>query len=281
MKRLKVDKEEIGEKKKIKSTCTTTGSDSVESDNTVLKSQPKISKFFKSTTIKKNNDIIKTEDKNKVEPSTLSSSKKNNVEYKKETLIKDDNGAYVYYIPKFLNSKESKTLFQLLLKNSNFTKDIYTIHGKTVESPRLVASYSDSSDITYHYTGMTRIPQLWFKELLELKERIENYTGEVFNFALVNKYENGDDYIGWHADKVKDFAEGASIASISLGCTRTFQFREMKQKKGMFCSKDLVDGSLVVMNDKTQLYYKHCIPKRANIHSVRLNITFRNIKPIN
>ena len=43
----------------------------------------------------------------------------------------------------------------------------------------------------------------WTKELLELKEIIENKTGEKFNSCLLNLYHNGDEGMAWHSDGEK------------------------------------------------------------------------------
>ena len=57
-------------------------------------------------------------------------------------------------------------------------------------------------DYTYSKTTKSALP--WTKELLELKEIIENKTGEKFNSCLLNLYHNGDEGMAWHSDGEKD-----------------------------------------------------------------------------
>lgn len=56
----------------------------------------------------------------------------------------------------------------------------------------------------YTYSKITKSALPWTKELLELKEIIENKTGEKFNSCLLNLYHNGDEGMAWHSDGEKD-----------------------------------------------------------------------------
>ncbi|EFC48552.1 predicted protein [Naegleria gruberi] len=191
-------------------------------------------------------------------------------------------GVQVQYFERFLHAHFASILFKKFNESMDlFTKDQLVIHGKHIEAPRKTLSYSDSN-IVYSYSGMQRSSIPWFPELLKLKTLIQEKTGEVFNYALVNVYDNGNDYIGWHSDKTKDLVENSSIVSLTLGETRPFQFKpsEGKQKNSdkSIITKYLPNGSMIIMNWNTQFYYKHCLPKRKNISKQRINITFRHVK---
>ena len=180
-------------------------------------------------------------------------------------LINDkNNGTQVTFVPDYVSKQDSKVLFDKLLTTCNWKTKDYHYAGKTVTSPRMFASISSSS--------------YWVPELLELKKRVEEYTGEVFNFAFINKYEGGKDSIMWHADLEKGLRLGVPIVSISLGQARDFQFRSSKNKNGDIITQNLTDGSMVIMNYETQFHYQHCLPKRKGITGTRINITFRNYK---
>ncbi|KAG2378807.1 hypothetical protein C9374_007955 [Naegleria lovaniensis] len=192
-----------------------------------------------------------------------------------ETFLINDKitGTQVKHISNFVSPRDSKILFNKLLEMCKFQTKDYNFGGKVVTSPR-------------KYTFLTKeSPQFYIPELVQLKERVEKYTGEVFNGVLVNRYDNGQDSIMWHADKEKSLNQGCSIVSISLGQARDFQFRPRKdvavydqiKSMGVLTTK-LEDGAMVIMNDKTQLYYEHCVPKRKNVHGMRINLTFRNSK---
>lgn len=187
----------------------------------------------------------------------------------------DMDGALVEYYPRFMTKSESKTLFDALMKSADWQRDTFKFMGKESLSPRLVSAFGEKG-LEYYYTGQTRIAQEWIPELQSLKEKIEQHTGEQFNYVLVNRYDNGQNYIGWHSDKRTNLTPGSSIVSVSLGQERTFQFKRISTKVTEV-SKNLGDGSMLVMNEKTQDLYKHCLPKRANVNGKRLNLTFRSV----
>ena len=92
-----------------------------------------------------------------------------------------------------------------------------------------------------------------------------------FEFALVNRYDTGEDYIAWHSDRE---ARGTPIASISMGAERNFKFKRIDNDK-IVVSKDLRHGSLVLMKGTTQQLFKHTLTKTSKLIGQRLNITFR------
>ncbi|CAF1264669.1 unnamed protein product [Rotaria sordida] len=82
------------------------------------------------------------------------------------------------------------------------------------------------------------------------------------------------------------------IASMTLGATRRFLLHHLscfgkvltrKKKPLTNPSKkkyefSLTNGSLIVMLDDTQQYWKHSVPKEKNVKSPRINLTFRTIQ---
>ena len=193
------------------------------------------------------------------------------------TLI-NDRGAIVEYCPRFITRAQSKTIMSALMSKAQWDQDIFKIHGKAIESPRLVCAFADGDDIALKYTGTYRPAQTWLPELIELKKRVEQQTGETFNYVLVNRYDNGENYIGWHSDKRTNMLPDASVVGVSLGQTRTFQFKNIATKK-ITTSQDLEDGSLIIMRGKCQELYKHSLPKRAKQNGLRLSLTFRYVPP--
>jgi len=202
-------------------------------------------------------------------------------------LINDkENGAKVTFIANFLTKKESKALMKTILDTCEWSRDEFTIFGKTIPSPRRISAfgernykalYDNSKSYTNHHR---RPPHDWIPEMQELKERVEKYTGETFTIAIINRYDGGQESIGWHSDKEKDLVAGSSIVSITLGAERDFQFKKITKEdegKPKIITKELTDGSMVVMNSDTQDHYQHCVPKRKNVKGTRINITFRNV----
>ena len=124
------------------------------------------------------------------------------------------------------------------------------------------------------------------KTLQKIKTKVEEYTGKTFNFVLLNRYKDGESYIGAHRDDEKELGDDPSIACITFGAERDFVFApyrfiplpdpnlELTNNK---INIVLEHGSLCVMLDKTNTYWTHCIPKRSKIKLPRVSLTFRLI----
>jgi alkylated DNA repair dioxygenase AlkB len=82
--------------------------------------------------------------------------------------------------------------------------------------------------------------------------------------------------MGWHADDEKELGQNPTIASLSFGATRTFQMQHRFQKLIPKQGIALNDASLLIMQDETQHFWKHQIPKQKN-KGPRINLTFRKI----
>ena len=141
---------------------------------------------------------------------------------------------------------------------------------------RKVAWYGDKPfEYTYSKTTKSALP--WTKELLELKEIIENKTGEKFNSCLLNLYHNGDEGMAWHSDGEKDLKKNGSVGSLSFGAERKFLFKHKKTKQTV--SVYLEKGSLLVMKGTTQINWLHRLPPTKKVKKSRINLTFRIIEP--
>ena len=108
----------------------------------------------------------------------------------------------------------------------------------------------------------------------------EIYSGEKFNFVLINYYANGDQCIGYHSDDERDLDKFSSIVGVSLGSPRDFL---LKPKN--FITKNLPNpikinldhGSIILMKYPTNKHWTHSIPRRTNINNPRISLTFRKI----
>jgi alkylated DNA repair dioxygenase AlkB len=110
---------------------------------------------------------------------------------------------------------------------------------------------------------------------LELKNLVENETGETFNSCLLNLYHNGEEGKAWHNDGEVDLKKDGAIASLSFGAERKSAFKHKKtNEKVEFL---LEHGSLLVMKDCTQTHWFHRLPLSKKIKTARVNLTFRTI----
>lgn len=164
-----------------------------------------------------------------------------------------------------------------------------TFFGKSVLQPRDTAFFGTK---LYSYSDERRAPTGWDEDppastmLHELGLRVEqrlNLPRDWFNVILANRYQNGHDFMGWHADNEKSLGEQPIIASISLGAERRFLIR----RKGNLDAEQphekieyrLAHGSLLVMMGRMQTLYQHSLPKVAlsKCSSLRLNFTYRRV----
>lgn len=184
--------------------------------------------------------------------------------------------ADVKFYPDFFSPEESESFFQDLSESIAWEQPVLKFYGKEVKTPRLVAWYGDVG-IQYSYSGITHISQVWTENLLTIKQRIEEVAKVSFNSVLLNLYRDGNDSVGWHSDDEPELGRNPVIDSVSLGSTRTFQFKS-KQNPDLKTSIDLTNGSLLIMGGPTQHYWSHAIPKSKTVTTPRINLTFRTIK---
>ena len=205
--------------------------------------------------------------------------KKERYESPSPTIIIDTNGCKVIYIKHFLSAEEETTLMEEM-KNTEFEKEIIRMYGKEMVAPRETFSYGDDG-MSYTYAGKTEKSIGWSSAMHKLKDKVHHKSQEYgdvhksFNFALINKYRDGNDYIGLHSDSEKDIIPRSTIASLSLGASRTFCFveNETKQKVSIL----LESGSLLLMTGETQSRYKHQLLKSKLETRGRYNFTFRHL----
>lgn len=95
-----------------------------------------------------------------------------------------------------------------------------------------------------------------------------------FNVCLLNFYEDGQQRIGWHADR-EEIGRSTPIASVSLGAPRKFLVRSQTDGRRDRASLQLSSGSLVVMEPSCQTNYLHSVPKESEVTTGRINLTFR------
>lgn len=196
----------------------------------------------------------------------------NLIDPKKNLLPKEGT---VNYYGRLLNPEEATSYYNNLLKKIEWKNDIAFIFGKRIETKRKVAWYAEKP-FEYTYSNNTKLALPWTTELLELKQLIEQKTGETFNSCLLNLYHNGSEGMAWHSDGEKDLKKNGAIASLSFGAERKFAFKHKETKEVV--SFILEHGSLLVMKDETQTHWLHRLPSTKKFFTPRVNLTFRTIE---
>lgn len=176
--------------------------------------------------------------------------------------------------------------------SGGFTYDVYPFLKQT--SARQVVAFtmpgSTGRDV-YRYGGQSRaaitIPPD-NPHHLAIQHILERYPDMAADFALVNLYRSGADALSHHSDKEEDLMPGHPIICLSLGASRTFEFKPAKKKKRKHpaeaetkavSQEPLADkfgrirtvlhhGDVLVMYGDTQQKYTHSIPRPTKKNGV-------------
>jgi len=185
------------------------------------------------------------------------------------------NNAELIYHPTFFDKMESDKIFKSLMEKIQWKQDKINMYGRELPLPRLSAWYGENNK-PYTYSGITLNPLPWTDELLQIKSKIEEVAKVNFSSVLLNRYRDGQDYVGWHTDAEKELGQNPIIGSVNFGATRKFQLRRIDDHKEKF-ELELKHGTLLVMGGATQHFWQHQVPKTATKIGERLNLTFRVI----
>ena len=176
------------------------------------------------------------------------------------------------YLPRFLAAERADALLAETLGRARWQRERLTLFGRTVTARRLTAWYGDAA-ATYRYSGVERRAEPWYDSLRTLAREVGAAVGSRFNFVLVNRYRDGGDRLGWHADNEADLGPVPVIASLSVGASRVFRIKA--RSGGPSVGKMLEHGSLVLMWGASQRDFRHAVPPTAKPVGERLNFTFR------
>lgn len=180
----------------------------------------------------------------------------------------------VQYYGKVMQGLVADDYFDRLMHTIAWENDQAIIFGRRIITKRKVAWYGDQR-FEYTYSNINKYALPWATELIELKQLVEQLTGESFNSCLLNLYHHGDEGMAWHSDDETDLKTDGAIASLSFGAERKFAFKHKHSKEKV--ELYLEHGSLLVMKDKTQSYWLHRLPPTKKINTARINLTFRTI----
>jgi alkylated DNA repair dioxygenase AlkB len=187
------------------------------------------------------------------------------------------DGGELELLPDFIAHSEQAALFDALARDVPWQQREIKMFGRAVLEPRETAWIGDP-DAVYTYSGRANEPAPWPPVLAALRARVSERTGAPLNCVLCNRYRDGSDSMGFHADAEHELGRNPVIASLSLGAVRRFQLRHKKRTDAQGkLDIDLPSGSLLIMRGTTQHHYRHGVPKQPKILEPRINLTFRRI----
>lgn len=170
---------------------------------------------------------------------------------------------------------EADALLAALLAGIDWQQEDIVMFGERRRVPRLVAWHGDPGT-AYTYSGTAHEPLPWTPTLQDIRSRIEALTGHSFNSVLLNRYRDGRDGMGWHADDERELGHEPAIASVSLGATRRFRLRHRRRRDAV-ATIELTHGDVLLMAGATQHAYVHALPKTTRAVGERINLTFRRV----
>jgi alkylated DNA repair dioxygenase AlkB len=184
-------------------------------------------------------------------------------------------GAWIELQDGWLSGAEAESLQQALLRELLWEQRHIVLFGKRVLQPRLIAW---AGDLPYRYSGQTLEARPWIEQLLPILSRVRTASGVEHDHVLVNRYRDGNDSMGYHADAEPELGPDPVIACVSLGQTRRFcvrpQGREAPERP---IELQLRHGSLLIMGGSCQRHYRHALPRSAAVKGERLSLTFRRL----
>lgn len=188
-------------------------------------------------------------------------------------------GGELRLISRWLESTQADRIFSELNREIAWEQPEIRIYGLQRPIPRLQAWYGDSG-ASMIYSGTRFAPLPWLPVLLTLREQIQQQFKTEFNSVLVNKYRDGQDSVGWHADDEPELGSKPIIASLSLGAARKFCLKpkpDFALTSAKAFALELGHGDLLLMSGEVQMNWLHAVLKEKHAAGCRINLTFRRI----
>jgi alkylated DNA repair dioxygenase AlkB len=181
-------------------------------------------------------------------------------------------GAWLELEPDWLAPDDADRLLAALRAELAWEQREIVLYGKRIMQPRLIAW---GGERPYRYSGQTLEARPLTPHLLPVLEAVQMRTHVPFNHVLVNRYRDGLDSMGFHADDEAELGENPLVATVSLGATRRFVLRPRRGRDLEPLTHDLTHGSLLIMGGTCQRQYHHGIPRQPAVREERVSLTFR------
>lgn len=189
-----------------------------------------------------------------------------------ETLIKTEKSALVTHELE----PEIMALLEQCVQEIDSELDYHPeikIFDKICHQQRSIGFYSDTSK-GYNYSN-TLTPSKEMKPCLrELLIYINDKFDASFNGILINKYENGEEYIGKHSDDEKGLQPNCGVIAMSFGAVRKFRIRDKVTGK-IVLDVPTEPNKIIQMAGNFQKEFTHEIPVEKKVKDCRYSLTFR------
>ena len=193
---------------------------------------------------------------------------------KNEYLITTESGSYLS--KKIIIDSIIISIIETIItdiKQKLLIKPTIRLFGKECHQQRDVGFFSNTS-IGYKYSGKLMESQVLTPNMTLLINYVNKIYGTKYNSILINRYNNGKQYIGAHSDDEAGL-DSDGVVAISYGATRVFRIRSKATKKIMY-NIPLNHLSMIRMGGDFQKEFTHEIPIESKVKSERISLTFRN-----
>lgn len=203
------------------------------------------------------------------------------------------------------SSLAAALLNQLERESTTWNRGNWIVHGQQHVIPRTTATYnltnaSKENEEDDEYLDQKRSPSPELRQAADCVSLLVRehcpWTATVGHpshwqptFAFANRYENGKECVGWHADHLTPLGPRPIIVGLSLGACRRFDLRQMPTKdvtntssvKCRHVSVPLPHNSVCIMWNDAQESWQHSVPRCSDpiphptVGPVRISLTFR------
>ena len=146
------------------------------------------------------------------------------------------------------------------------------VFGKKAYQRRSVGFFSNTS-VGYYYSNQIAKSIHLTPNLEKLLDIMNTKFNADFNGILINKYNDGNDYISAHSDDEKNL-DIVGVVAISFGAIRTFRIRDKTTKK-IITDIKTNPFEIIHMGGNFQKEFIHEIPIEKKVKDCRYSFTFR------
>ncbi|MFJ9694437.1 alpha-ketoglutarate-dependent dioxygenase AlkB [Kitasatospora sp. NPDC101183] len=174
------------------------------------------------------------------------------------------DGAWLDVLPGWLHGADQ--LFEQLAAEVPWRAERREMYDRTVDVPRLLASYPADAEPPHPVLGEAR---------LALSRHYAPELREPFRTLGLCYYRDGRDSVAWHGDRIGRGARvDTMVAILSVGEPRVLALRP-RSGGAAVVRRPLGHGDLVVMGGSCQRTWDHAVPKTARPVGPRISIQFR------
>ena len=174
------------------------------------------------------------------------------------------DGAWIDHLPCWV--ERADLLYEALLHKVPWRSEERVMYDRTVDVPRLLASYGEGDPAPHSVLDEARSA---------LADHYQGVDGADLATIGLCLYRDGADSVAWHGDTIgRGATEDTLVAIVSLGWRRRLSLRP-KRGGSRPLSFDVGGGDLLVMGGSCQRTWEHAVPKTRRPVGPRISVQFR------